>query len=198
MDAREYQLQRNGTAAALNSPDIRDAILKGQNGQVALAMYEWSGRNQQALILNWQLLQSHAAIDRAIAQLLETTRSFNEFPTAMGWSLGYGAGILQKAPQCDRQVIDVSGDGINNDGFSPSIAYKHFPFEWVTVNGLVVLSDDAQVDTYYREEVLKGPGAFLEKSFGYEGFQDAMSRKLLREINDLTIGQIPADHKSPG
>ena len=88
-------------------------------------------------------------------------------------------------------MIDVSGDGINNQGFSPALAYRHFPFQNITVNGLVILGHDAAVLRHYRDEVLRGPGAFLEVADGFEDFQRAMERKLFREIADIVLGALP-------
>ena len=99
---------------------------------------------------------------------------------------------MARAPDCARRVIDVSGDGINNQGFGPRLAYKHFAFEDITVNGLVILGHDAAVLRHYRDEVLRGPGAFLEVADGFADFRRAMERKLLREISDIVLGGLPA------
>ncbi|RXV62250.1 hypothetical protein C6W92_11085 [Roseovarius sp. A46] len=191
VDAQEYDLQRKGLAAALDAPDIRHAILRGE-GDVALAVYEWSGRDQQKLHLDWTILRSHADITRAAALLAGMERSTTEFPTALGSALGYGAQVMTRAPECARRVIDVSGDGVNNEGFAPALAYRHFPFQNITVNGLVILGHDAAVLRHYRDEVLRGPGAFLEVADGFEDFRRAMARKLFREISDIVLGALPA------
>ncbi len=191
VDAQEYDLQRKGLATALDAPDIRQAILRGE-GDVALAVYEWSGRDRQKLHLDWTVLRSHADITRAAALLAGMERSTAEFPTALGAALGYGAQVMTRAPDCARRVIDVSGDGVNNEGFAPALAYRHFPFQNITVNGLVILGHDAAVLRHYREEVLRGPGAFLEVADGFEDFRRVMARKLFREINDIMLGALPA------
>ncbi|WP_051492020.1 DUF1194 domain-containing protein [Roseivivax isoporae] len=192
VDDREYTLQKDGLAAALADPDVRRAILDGA-GTVALSIYEWSGRRQSEVIQDWVILADDAAIDAVVARLLATPRTQTRFPTAMGYALGYGAALLDRAPDCLRQVIDVSGDGVTNDGFGPDLAYRHFPFEDITVNGLAVLGADPEVDTYYRDIVRHGPGAFVEFADGYAGFRNAMTRKLFRETNDLVIGT-PSGH----
>lgn len=190
VDAREYDLQRLGLAAALDSEDIRHAVLRGAPGYVALAVYEWSGFYQHKLQLDWTALTSAASIDAAVAALARMERSHDDFPTSLGPALGYGSQILQRGPVCTRQVIDVSGDGINNYRYGPRVAYKHFPLENVTVNGLAILGDDPRVATFYRDEVLHGPGAFLEIADGFDDFRDAMSRKLYREISDIQLGAL--------
>ncbi len=194
VDAREHALQREGLAAALDDPDIRHAILRGAPGSVALAIYEWSGRQKSQTVLDWTFMDSDPAIDGAVQTLRSAPRSETRFPTAMGFALGYGATLLERAPACARRVIDVSGDGITNDGFGPELAYKHFPFDGVTVNGLAVLGADPQVQDYFEDVVRFGPGAFVEVSDGYEGFRRAMTRKLFREINDMVIGARALPH----
>ena len=86
--------------------------------------------------------------------------------------------------------IDVSGDGITNDGFRPQQAYAHFSFTNVTVNGLAVLGSDPRVVEYFRGEVVHGPGAFVEVAQSYEDFRRAMTLKLFRELNDMIVGQL--------
>lgn len=194
----EYRLQQSGLAAALMAPDVVHAILGGSEGHVSLAIYEWSGRNQQRLVLGWQTLQSRDDIRAAASVILNTKRSFSKFPTSMGFSLGYGAGLFRDGPRCDRKVIDVSGDGINNDGFSPRTAYRHFPFKDVTVNGLIIEGSDPDVEWFYEREVLWGAGAFLEVAQGFDDFERTMTRKLYREINNMVIGQAPAPRQTSG
>lgn len=186
----EYNLQRSGLAAALMDADVQSAILDSRDGHVAFALFEWSGRYQQKLVVDWTLLDSRAAIDRTATAILTNERSYARYPTSMGYSLGYGAGLFQTAPDCDRQVMDVSGDGINNDGIDPRMAYRQFPFQGVTINGLVIKGDDPNVQWYYESEVLLGAHAFLEVADGFESFERAMTRKLFREISALMIGEV--------
>ncbi|MCA1336623.1 DUF1194 domain-containing protein [Pseudooceanicola marinus] len=198
VDAREYALQRDGLAAALDDPDIRGVILNG-GGPVALSVYEWSGRYQQAQILPWVLLSDNDDIDAAVARIAAARRAWQGYPTAMGYALGHGAGLMATAPACDRQVIDLSGDGISNDGFGPGLAYRHFPFAGITVNGLAVTEGGAEseVVTYFLGQLRHGPSAFVEVARGYEDFRRAMTLKLFREMNDLRLGQGPTP-EAPG
>ncbi len=197
VDEAEYGLQRDGLAAALTSPDVQGAILQ-QGGTVALAVYEWSGRRQSVVVQDWVLLRSAGDIAAVAARLRTVQRSYRRFPTALGYALGFGATLMQKAPACERQVIDVSGDGITNDGFWPGLAYKHFPFERITVNALAVLGADPSVVDHYEFEVLHGPGAFIETAQGYEGFERAMVRKLYREVQNRIVGGLPYVGPGPG
>ena len=197
VDAEEYVLQRDGLAAALDDPGIRAAILDG-DGHVAMSIYEWSGRRQSAIVSPWVALTDNAAIDHLIETLVSAPRSHSRFPTAMGYALGFGATLLARGPECDRRVIDVSGDGENNDGFPPRLAYANFPFANVTVNGLAVLGGSDDVLEYFHREVRHGFGAFVETTEGYSGYREAMTRKLFRELNDMILSARPMKAAAPG
>ena len=191
VEAQEYDLQRLGLAAALDAAEVRHAILSGAQGYVALAVYEWSGFHQHKLQLDWMALRSHADITEAAAALAAMKRSHDDFPTSIGPALGFGASLLERGPACERRVIDVSGDGVNNYRYGPREAYRHFPLSGVTVNGLVILGEDPGVLAYYGSEVLHGAGAFLVVANGFDEFREAMTKKLYREINDIVLGIAP-------
>jgi len=94
------------------------------------------------------------------------------------------------------RTLDMAGDGINNEGFGPAEAYAAFPFDEVVVNGLVVAPldgpDQADVEGFYRDQVLHGPGAFLEIARGFEDYERAMQRKLLRELRPRVLSLLRA------
>jgi len=181
VDPAEYRLQLDGLAAALTDPAVRAAIL-GPPGGIAFAAYEWSGRRQQVAIAGWTLVETEAGLDRFADQVVSHKRHYGEFPTAVGYALGHGAVLLRDAPRCQRRTIDISGDGLNNDGFGPEAAYRHFDFNGVTVNGLVIGGEDLGLISFYQARVAHGPGAFVEVAQDYDDYARAMRRKLLREI----------------
>ena len=96
----------------------------------------------------------------------------------------------------------MAGDGQNNEGFGPALAYAEFPFDGVTVNGLVVNGADYEAETgliaFYQSQVLHGPGAFLEVAQGFEDYERAMRRKLERELAPPVIGALPAPIPAAG
>jgi len=177
----EYRLQLDGLAEALGDPAVREAIL-GPGDPVAFAAYEWSGTRQQVMVAPWSMIANDADLDAFADKVRTHDRFYGEFPTAVGYALGYGAVLLRDAPPCLRRVIDISGDGVSNDGFGPELAYRHFDFASVTVNGLVVGDGDAEVIDFYRRSIAHGPEAFVEIARNYADYGRAMRRKLLREI----------------
>lgn len=193
VDANEDILQRQGLAAALIAPEVQEAFFSSPM-PVALAVYEWSGRSNQHVILNWRLIENVADLLSAASQISKSVRSDNESATAMGYALAFGASLMQQAPPCLFQTIDLSGDGSNNDGYGPQIAYRHFSFDETVVNGLVINAADFEGELFlipfFENNVLHGPGAFLEVAQGFDDFERAMRRKLERELKGLQIGSL--------
>ncbi|MFK7743609.1 MAG: DUF1194 domain-containing protein [Roseobacter sp.] len=201
VDASEDALQRGGMVAALTSPEVQAAFF-ATNQPVALAAYEWSGRYNQEMLLEWTLINTPADLLFAAETIASSKRSHNDFPTAMGYALGYGAGVLERAPSCLYKTLDVAGDGQNNEGFSPAQAYAAFPFRDVTVNGLVINGADFEAETgliaFYKSQVMRGPGAFVEIAQGFEDYERAMRRKLERELMPPVIGHVTPTSRSSG
>lgn len=194
VDAAEDRLQRGGIVAALTSPEVEAAFFAGDL-PVALAVYEWSGRYNQEIIVDWTMIDSRAALLRAAETVAASRRSHNDFPTAMGYALGFGAQLLARSPDCISKTLDMAGDGQSNEGFPPQNAYREFQFEGVTVNGLAVNAADFEGEVgliaFYKSQVLFGPGAFLIVADGFEDFERAMRRKLERELAPPAIGALP-------
>nr|WP_245604595.1 DUF1194 domain-containing protein [Sulfitobacter donghicola] len=193
VDAAEDQLQRSGIVAALTAPEVQEAFF-ASDLPVALAVYEWSGRYNQEVILDWLMIEGRAELLGAAETIANSSRSHNDFPTAMGYALGFGAQMLERGPNCLYKTLDMAGDGQNNEGFPPATAYREFPFEGVTVNGLVVNAADFEGEVgliaFYRGEVLHGPGAFMIIADGFADFEAAMRRKLERELSPPSIGAL--------
>ena len=201
VDATEDALQRGGTAAALMAPEVQAAFFATPD-PVALGVYEWSGRYNQEILLDWVLIDSAATLADVAARISTSRRSHNDFPTAMGYALGFGAGMLERAPDCLYKTLDVAGDGQNNEGFSPAQAYTAFPFDGITVNGLVINGADYEAETgliaFYKGQVIRGAGAFVEIAQGFEDYTRAMRRKLERELTPPVIGDLMPGPSSRG
>ncbi|MEM6657461.1 MAG: DUF1194 domain-containing protein [Pseudomonadota bacterium] len=193
VDEAEDILQRQGLAAALIAPEVQEAFFSSPL-PVALAVYEWSGRSTQTIVLDWTMIDHLGDLLTVSARISDSVRSDAGSATAMGHALAFGATLMQRAPECLFQTIDLSGDGSNNDGYGPQIAYRHFPFDTTVVNGLVINAADFEGELFlipfFENNVLHGPGAFLEIAQGFEDFERAMRRKLERELRGLQIGSL--------
>jgi len=191
VDAKEYRQQRDGLAAALEHDSVVSAIFASPGSTIALHAFEWSGRHNQAVILNWTIVRDEAHLSQIANTLRRTTRSQTEFPTSLGYALGFGAVALNRSPPCDRRTLDVSGDGRNNDGFAPHNAYDSFNFSSITVNGLAIGGADGEILPYYLASVIHGPGAFAEYAADYDDYAEAIRRKLIREIGEQQLTRLP-------
>ncbi len=197
IDVEDYAIQTEGLARALEDSRVRDAIFKG-DGEVALSIYYWSGRGYQDLIQPWVLLESPADLDAAIATVRQTPRPEAPLATALGDALGYASDLLYYAPPCGRQVLDVAGDGRNNEGISVAHAYEGTDFTGVTVNALAVGEHEADLVDYFTSELIRGPGAFVELAPRQADYPKAILRKLLRELGDPLIGALATEGPGKG
>ena len=191
VDDGEDRLQRDGLAAALIAPDVQAAFLSSPD-PVAVFVFEWSGRHNQLGLTDWVMIEGPADLLHLSERIAQSTRSNDDFPTAMGYALGHAAVRMRDAPDCRARTIDVSGDGKNNEGFGPQLAYGAFDFAEVTVNGLVITGAGQTPSTelvgYFRDEVIRGPGAFVEVAAGFADYERAMRRKLIREVSAQMVG----------
>jgi hypothetical protein len=190
ISARDYRIQQGGIVAALTDPAIRAALLSGPD-PVALAIFEWSGSDEQAVVLDWTLLTGPAEIDRAAGVMAAHVRQASGL-TALGVSLIYAGDLMARAPACDAQTLDVSGDGASNAGPKPHRVYLGRDFGALTVNALAILGDDRDLARYFAGNVIRGPGAFVETADGHEDFPRAFRRKLERELSGPVLGSAGA------
>lgn len=196
VNAREYELQLKGMASALLDTEVKEAILS--LGGMYMAAFEWNGRTNQKMLFNWSQLNTEADIF-ALAQALAThERNSVKSPTALGSALGFAHRLFPRLPiPCIRQVIDVSGDGLNNEGITPDKVYALWDFSGITVNGLAIKGTDPlhdnihqDIESYYRQKVLRGNASFLVIAENFESFEEAMKKKLLKEIVPGAIGRL--------
>ena len=200
VDAGEYRLQLDGLAIALESPVVANVLLRQPEAPVRVLVYEWSGPSDQAIVVPWTSITSSQALGEVTAQLRNHTRVQAAPTTAIGAALLAGFAYLEEQSDCWKRTLDLSGDGPANTGPRPQdIAMSRTP-TGVVVNGLVIgagnmrgdderFADIKELSSYYRTNVIRGPGAFVEVALGFEDYAAAMERKLLRELASIAIGQ---------
>jgi len=176
---REYDLQINGIADALGDPDIVAALVEGQD---ALAIVQWSGGGRQTVALPWAALTTADQVAGLAEKIRALPRPWNT-ATAIGEAIHVSLAQFADAPQCQRQVIDVSGDGVENDGMTLPAARAEAEAAGVTVNGLAVEVGGgvSLLTDYYRENVIT-EGGFVMTAHGVQDFPRAIHAKLLREL----------------
>lgn len=199
VDAREYRLQLDGVAGALDDPAVRAAILSAPEAPVSLLVYEWSGPTDQRVIAPWRSISDAAALQELIDGLRQVERAAASPGTALGVAVAAGAAYLAQRPACLKHTLDISGDGISNLGPRPRDVKRQMAGRELTVNALVVEAaeeEDSTLTGYFTAEVITGPGAFALPAAGFDAYQSAMTTKLLRELAVLSLAQL-ADAAPP-
>lgn len=207
---KEYLLQLNGTADAFMDPAIQSAILSGPSGKIAVNIMLWSDAAFPKVDSGWFILDDEASI-LAFATITRTFKLTSEGKIGVGGGgTGIGAGILQGLKLIRenglngfRRIIDVSGDGIETEFWfktdAPTTldAKKEAEREGVTINGLPILNRSfPDLDQYYYENVIHGPGAFIVKAESFEDFSRAIREKLWREIAPPIAFNQPLDERN--
>lgn len=200
VDSREYRLQLDGLAGALTSDEVRRALLAMPVAPVELLVFEWSGPDHQGLVAPWSRIETDADIDILAARLRTHQRRPRDPSTAIGSALLAGAGFLGQRGGCWKRTLDISGDGKSNTGPQPGDISASAAVAPYTVNGLVIGADaPAQGDrrmvevgelvAYYEAYVISGPDSFVETALGFDDYEAAMQRKLLRELEGLAVAR---------
>ncbi len=193
----KFDLQRKGYAAAMADPQVLDAIAAGPNHRIAVAFVEWSGDGSETLVVDWSLIGTKQDADAFGQRVLNAPRAFAN-RTAIGAAIAYSESVLTHCPfEGERKIIDVSGDGTNNDGIAVRGARDAALARGVsTINGLVILSPDTTssylkehehpeggLQNYYRQNVAGGTGAFVLVANSFESFGRSLVAKLVQEIS---------------
>lgn len=194
VDQAKFQLQRQGYATAISHPRVLNAITYGLHQKIALSFVEWSGPNAQKIVIDWTLIGDAVAARRFGDQLVEAPRAFAD-RTSISAAIDFAADRIDAAPyESPRRTIDVSGDGNNNSGRDVTVARDDALARGITINGLVILTENPQawnsdhtnppggLATYYRDNVIGGPGAFVIVAQDFNSFGEAIIKKLVAEI----------------
>ncbi len=181
VDAREFDLQMTGLAEAFRDPRVIAAVRRP--GGIAVALVQWGGPRSQVVSVGWAHVFDADSAARVAATVAGSRRLFLMEETAIAPLLYFATGLFHdNGFDGRRRVIDVSGDGPDNSGIHPGIMRDWVVAAGITVNGLAILNEHADVDRHYRDHVIGGPGAFVMRAADYRDFADAIRRKLIREI----------------
>ncbi|MEM6388138.1 MAG: DUF1194 domain-containing protein [Pseudomonadota bacterium] len=190
MSPRELEIQRRGYASALTSPDVIKAIRSGLLGRIAVTYFEWAGRHSQRTIVPWTLVETAEDAERIALKL---TAQFDPSlrRTSISGALRHGARqFVDNGFTGMRRVIDVSGDGPNNNG-GPVVAARDAALDQgIIINGLPLMTREGvglrfhitDLDEYYRACVVGGPGSFVVPVSSWDEFTQTVRQKLVLEL----------------
>lgn len=195
IDPDEALLQRQGYIAAFRHPDVIRAIEHGMLGRIAVGYYEWAGYGHMRVIVDWTEV-ADAKSANAFADLLTLNPPQTAYRTAIASAIDFAALWFDMNDfEGTRRVVDVSGDGPNNWGGQVTEARDRAVAQGVTINGLPIVNDRPSfsgrrqipnLDLYYRDCVIGGPGAFIVVADTFDEFAVAIRKKLIIEIAGLT------------
>jgi len=197
MSAEELQIQRQGYAAAISSPEVVRAIEAGLHGRIGLMMFEWANENHAREIVPWSVIAT-ASDARDFADKVLADTSYGQRRTSISGAIHHATTLLAEVPfEADRLVIDISGDGPNNQGTPVTLARDAAVERGYVINGLPLMTKGGigfqfnipDLDDYYRRCVIGGPTSFVIPVVEWAQFPDAVRRKLILEIG----GRMPRE-----
>lgn len=181
IDEGEYALQVQGLADALDDPEVAGIL---EQGQVALAVVQWSGMGRQALVLPWRRMLTGQDVTQFAARARALPRAFDGSDTAVGEALAFAAAQFAQVPDCRRHVIDISGDGPENAGFTVGRTRAEALRKGIEINAIAIedMGVTAPIAAFYRKWVIS-PRGFVVIARGLDDYPRAIREKLIREVS---------------
>jgi len=184
VNANEFDLQKQGYVQAFQSAAVQNAILGSQLGSIAVTLVQWSGAGQQSQSVGWAKIDSNASANAFAASVNGISRAFAG-QTAPGSAIDFVIPLFStNLFDALRKVIDVSGDGAQNDGANTAAARDAAVANDITVNGLPILGE-AGLLAWYTANIKGGPGSFIVPAAGFIDFATAIEDKLVKEITSV-------------
>lgn len=194
MDVDELAIQREGYAQALTSREFLQALKAGPNGRITVTYFEWAASTDQKLIIPWRVIDGPESADAVAAEILKTPIR-RASRTSISGAIQFAMPLFDANPHRGlRRVIDISGDGPNNNGSPVTIARDEALSKGIIINGLPIMMKEPSystmdidgLDTYYEDCVIGGPGSFVVTIKERDKFKEAIRTKLLLEVAGRT------------
>ena len=183
VDQVRFELQKQGYVAAFRHPRVIGAIQSGPTQSIAVIMMQWTGPALQVIAVPWTRISDAASANAFADAAARAPRALFGGGTSISGAIDSAMALLFDNPfKAARRVIDISGDGSNNRGRSVNQARDEAVRAGVGINGLPILALEPDLDHYYRENVIGGPGAFVIAAKDFETFGEAILKKLIAEI----------------
>jgi Protein of unknown function (DUF1194) len=207
MDMDELAVQREGYAQAIVSKEFLQALKAGQTGKIAVTYFEWAASNDQKIIIPWRVIDGPETADAVAEEILKTPIR-RASRTSISGAINFAMPLFEENPYHGlRRVIDISGDGPNNNGGPVLVARDAALEKGITINGLPIMvkepsystMDIENLDFYYEDCVIGGPGSFVVSIKDRDKFREAIRTKLLLEVAGRTPERpvVPVAEKEP-
>lgn len=201
MDPDEQQLQREGYMKALTSGEFLRALREGINGKIAVTYFEWAGTHDRRVVVPWRVIEGPESADAFVSEL-NAAPYRRAARTSVSGAIEFGAALFETSGYRGiRRVIDISGDGANNQGPIVTVSRDEALAKGITINGLPVMvkrpsyatMDIDTLDVYFEDCVIGGPGSFVIPIRDRDKFVEATRTKLVLEI----AGRVPEGRAIP-
>lgn len=192
MSPEELEIQRHGYVSALTSDEVVKAIQEGAYGRIAVSYFEWAGEDSQKVVVPWTIIAS-AEDARRVADQLTAEAPGSARRTSISSAIRYAVDLFAESGfRGTKRVIDISGDGPNNQGPPVLEARDAALSQGITINGLPLMTNGGltssfsieDLDEYYSNCVIGGPGAFMVPVNDWPQFPETLRRKLVLELAD--------------
>ena len=178
IDPAEYRIQADGLADALLDPQVLDALVQGR---VAVSVVQWSGVGRQQVTFPWVRIGSEADVRALSERARAMERAFVMSDTAVGDLIRFASAQFGEVADCERRVIDISGDGTDNAGTDPQAARRAAEVAGIEINGLAIEGMGLSITTFYRRHVITRDG-FVMTARGHRSYAETLKRKIRREV----------------
>ena len=207
MDMDELAIQREGYAQAIVSKEFLQALKSLPNGKIAITYFEWAASSDQKIIIPWRVIDGPETADAVADEILKTPIR-RASRTSISGAINFAMPLFEANPYKGvRRVIDISGDGPNNNGVPVLGARDAALAKGIVINGLPIMvkepsystMDIDNLDFYYEDCVIGGPGSFVVAIKDRDKFKEAIRSKLLLEVADLMPERqvVPVAEKEP-
>jgi hypothetical protein len=207
MDMDELAIQREGYAQAIISKEFLQALKTGPNGKIAVTYFEWAASSDQKIIIPWRVIDGPETAD-AVANEIMKTPIRRASRTSISGAIYFAMPLFDENPYRGlRRVIDISGDGPNNNGAPVTGARDAALEKGITINGLPIMvkepsystMDIDNLDFYYEDCVIGGAGSFVVTIKDRDKFKEAIRSKLVLEVAGRTPERrlVPVVDKEP-
>ena len=204
METDEQKLQREGYAEAITSPEFLQMVKSGQLGRIAISYFEWAASGDVKLIVKQRIIDGPDSANLVGMEILSAPLR-RASRTSISGAINFSVKLFGKSEyHAARRVIDISGDGPNNSGEIVTAARDKAVALGITINGLPIMTrepsspnvDIKDLDIYYEDCVIGGPGAFAMVIKSRDQFKAAIKRKLVQEVakNAIKLAVIPVEN----
>lgn len=191
VDRGEYNVQMQGLADAIRDGSVSEALVRAE---AEVALLQWTGASRQKISLPWVKIRDFDDVDALAVNIESAPRVWRNFSTAIGEAIETAIGVFTTRAHCMRKIVDISGDGMSNEGIAPYELRARLTEAGITVNALAIEASDKGLTDYFYAEVIHGPGAFAVRAADFQEYPSRIRMKLLREITEQLSGASYGKH----